>query len=113
MKVQSLELPKKCDKDKNNKCKNKFKNDNPCKKIYKKAVKRICPKECKCKYKCLCGWEPDNILPEKKKNKQITKHFQMCIRIDYLGEGKERIETMSVIVLINLNYKSNLLFLVC
>ena len=95
LKIKSLEIPKKCDVA-NGRCKNKCKKNNTCPMKYERAVARICPENCNCKYRCLCGWTPDDILPDNKKNKQIAKHFKMCIALEYLGEQKERTETQSV-----------------
>ena len=91
IRIEDLKMKKICDKN----CKHK-KEKPTCAEIFKKESRKICPKNCNCKHKCLCGWEPDKNLSEKDKNKQITKHFKMCVRLEYLGEPKERSEHKSV-----------------
>ena len=86
--IDDLKIPKKC-KLKNDLCKHNCKNIKSCEKEYKKKCKKICPDNCGCEYKCICGWEPKEILPDKTKSKQFNKHFKMCAKLEVLGKKEE------------------------
>ena len=95
LKIKNLSIPKICEIANGN-CKHEHFRGLSCKERYKDKIKEICPENCGCKYKCLCGWEPKRNLTEKEKTKQITKHFKLCIRLECLAKDKPRYSDRNV-----------------
>lgn len=84
----------------------KHKNTKECEQHYKEEVKKICPSNCNCNFRCECGWEPNQNLPEKDKKKQYDKHFEKVIDLHIIATemNKPRYPELEVIIKLNSLY---------